>query len=102
MSRGEVWWVETPAGRRPHLVLTRDAAVPVLNAVISVPATRTARGIVTEVPLTKADGMPEPCVLSLDNVALVPKARFRSRICRLSPDRMRDVCEALRYATGCD
>ena len=27
MKRGEVWWVEHPAaGRRPHLVLTRDAS----------------------------------------------------------------------------
>jgi mRNA interferase MazF len=101
LNRGEVWWVEDPvAGRRPHLVLTRDAAVPVLNAVIAVPATRTVRSIPTEVPLTAEDGMPEACVLSLDNTTLVPKQCFAERICTLTPDAMTSVCRALGYATG--
>ena len=50
VNRGEVWWAEHPdAGRRPYLVLTRQAAIPVLNRVLAVPATRTVRGIPTEV-----------------------------------------------------
>lgn len=103
MNRGEVWWVEDPeVGRRPHLVLTRDAAVHVLHAVIAAPATRTVRGIPTEVPLTREDGMPDDCVLSLDNVTVVPKSLFRRRICNLSAERMGETCDALRYATGCD
>ena len=88
-------------GRRPHLVLTRDPAVPVLYSVIAVPATRTARGIATEVPLGPDDGMPTECVLSLDNTTLVPKVVFVERICRLSLDRMREVCAALNIAAGC-
>lgn len=48
MSRGEIWWVEHPdAGRRPACVLTRKAAIGVLNAVLVAPATRTVRGIPT-------------------------------------------------------
>ena len=39
------------AGGRPHLVLSRQAAIPFLNAVLAVPATRTIRGIATEVRL---------------------------------------------------
>jgi mRNA interferase MazF len=40
MARGEVWWVEDPAsGRRPFLILTRDAAIPVLRNIVAVPAT---------------------------------------------------------------
>src|ERR687897_365797 len=32
VARGDVWWCEHPeAGRRPFLIITRDAAVPVLN-----------------------------------------------------------------------
>jgi mRNA-degrading endonuclease toxin of MazEF toxin-antitoxin module len=103
VSRGEVWWVDDPAaGRRPHLVLTRDAAAPLLNALIAVPATRTIRGIPTEVKLDEHDGMPAECVLSLDNVTLMPKAFFRERICALDPERMASVCRALGVATGCD
>ena len=102
MNRGEVWWVERPqVGRRPHLVLTREHAVPVLRSVIAVPATRTSRGIATEVPVGPGDGMRTECVLSLDNTTLVPKSLFVERICQLGVERMRQVCEALAIATGC-
>jgi mRNA interferase MazF len=102
VNRGEVWWVEDPeAGRRPHLVLTRQAAIPVLNAYIAVPATRTVRGIPTEVRLGAADGMPAECTLSLDNVAVVPRSFFVERICRLNTERLTEVCSALGIATGC-
>ncbi len=72
-----------------------------LNAVLAVPATRTIREIPTEVALDAADGMPEECALSLDNLTLVPKELFRSRITRLSVERMGEVCRALALASGC-
>jgi mRNA interferase MazF len=97
-----VWWAELPElGRRPHLVLTRDAAIPVLNAVLAVPATRTVRGIPTEVALGPDEGMPADCALSLDNVSVVPKSFFVERICVLGPSLMDGVCRALGYASGC-
>jgi mRNA interferase MazF len=102
VARSEIWWVEHPeAGRRPFLVLTRQATVPVLNALLAVPATRTIRQIPTEVLLDAADGMPAECALSLDNVTLVPKELFRARITRLSVERMSEVCRALALASGC-
>ena len=102
MRRGEVWWVERPgAGRRPHLVLTRDAAIPALTSVLGVPATRTLRGIPSEVELGPEDGMPERCVLSLDNIRVLRKAYFVEWICQLGPDTMDGVCRALALATGC-
>jgi mRNA interferase MazF len=97
-----VWWVEHPdAGRRPFLVLTRQAAIPVLNAVLAVPATRRIRQIPTEVVLDVGEGMPEDCALSLDNVTLVPKELFRTRITRISIERMNEICRALALASGC-
>ena len=102
MRRGEVWWVEDPAaGRRPHLVLMRDAAIPALRSVIAVPATTTIRGIPTEVGLGSEDGMPRECVLSVDNTTLLPKSYFVEPICTLGAERMADVCRALDHATGC-
>ena len=102
VTRGEMWWVERPEhGRRPHLVLTRETAVPLLSSFIAVPATRTIRNLPTEVRLTRDEGMPDDCVLSLDNVTLVPKEFFVERITRLRVERMRQVCEALAIATGC-
>lgn len=102
VARGEVWWYEDPrAGRRPFLILTRNEAIPVLNQVLAVPATRTVRGIPTEVPLGVSEGMPTDCALTLDNVTPVRVALCTDRITRLGLDRMQDVCEALRIATAC-
>lgn len=102
VARSEIWWVEHPeAGRRPFLVLTRQAAIPLLNALLAVPATRTIRQIPTEVVLDARDGMPVECALSFDNVTLVPKELFRTRITRLSVERMTEVCRALTLASGC-
>lgn len=102
VNRGEVWWVEAPeVGRRPGCVLTRSGAIPVLRSVLVAPATRTIRGIPTEVLLDEGDGMPEECVLSLDNVAVVPKSMLTERITALSPQRLEEVCRALAVATGC-
>lgn len=102
VARSEVWWYEHPeAGRRPYLILTRTEAVAVLNQIIGVPATRVARGIPTEVGLDESDGMPTPCVLSLDNVSVIRTSLCTERITRLGPDRMLAVCEALRRATAC-
>jgi mRNA interferase MazF len=102
VARGEVWWAESPeAGRRPFLVLTRQAAIPLLHSVLAVPATRTIRLIPTEVVLDRDDGMPEDCALSLDSLTLVPKVFLRERITSLSVARMREVCGALAIASGC-
>ena len=102
MNRGEIWWVEHPdAGRRPACVLTRQAAIPVLNAVLVAPATRTVRGIPTEVTLTRADGMPDDCALSFDNLTTVPKALLATRITSVREARLGELCDALRAATGC-
>lgn len=97
-----MWWAESPsAKRRPYLVLTRQAAIDHLHSVLVVPATRTVRGIPTEVALDEGDGMPGPCALSLDNTALMPKAYLVQRLCRLDIAKMGEVCRALRIATGC-
>jgi len=46
---------------RPWLILTRDEAIEVLDKLLAVPATTTIRGIPTEVPLGREDGMPSEC-----------------------------------------
>jgi len=102
VNRGEIWWVDLPdVERRPHLVLSRQTAIPVLNAYITVPATRTIRDIPTEVRLGSVDGIRGDGVLSLDKVATVPRSFFTDRITRLGADRLAQVCSALGIATGC-
>jgi mRNA interferase MazF len=102
VNRGELWWLEHPEeGRRPVCLLTRHAAIPVLPSVMVAPATRTVRGIPSEVPLDEDDGMPEACALSLDNVTTVRKSLLTEHITRLSPAKLHDVCSALGVASGC-
>jgi len=102
VNRGEVWWAEHPdAGRRPVLILSREASIPVLRRLLVVPATRTIRGIPTEVLLDEEDGMPARSALSFDNVTAMPKSLLTDRICRLPLDRLDEVCRALRVATAC-
>jgi mRNA interferase MazF len=102
VNRGEVWWIEHPdAGRRPACVLTRQAAIPVLGSILVAPATRRVRGIPTEVPLTREDGMPDDCALRLDNITTVPRALLTERILDLGEPKLAELCAALRAATGC-
>lgn len=102
MTRGDVWWVQSPGGgRRPACVLTRDTAIPLLSRVLVVPAIRTIRGIPSELELGPRDGMPTECVLTFDNLMVLPKSAFAEHITRLSAQRMAGVCRALNVATGC-
>jgi mRNA interferase MazF len=94
--------MEHPAtGRHPACILTRQAAIPVLQTVLVAPATTRARGIPTEVRLGVEDGMPGECVLTLDNVGPVGKALLTERITRLGPAKLTELCTALNIAVGC-
>ena len=102
MNRGEVWWYELPdVARRPGCILTRQAAIPVLNAVLIAPATRTIRGIPTEMRLGPEDGMPADCALSFDNLLTVPTALLVEHITTVAPERLQELCTALNIAAGC-
>ncbi len=102
IARGEVWWGELPeVGRRPFLVMTRDAAIPVLHSVLAAPISRTVRGIPTEVSLSRADGMPEDCAATFDNLRVVPKSHLVERVCTLDAVRMHEACTAVRAAIDC-
>jgi mRNA interferase MazF len=89
-------------GRRPVLVLSRDAVLPVLTRPLVAPLTTRVRGIPTELPLDESDGLPQPCVASLDNVQPLAAALLVERVTQLGPGRMKQVCSALAIATGCD
>ncbi len=83
------------------LVLTRAPVAGRIDKVLAAGITRTVRGIPTEVALERSDGMPQPCVVTLDNVTTRPQSSLMERITRLGPERMGEVCRALAVATGC-
>lgn len=100
--RGEIWWGEDEAvGRRPFLVMTRSAAIPVLHAVVVAPVTQSIRNLPTELRLGPDDGMPAECAASFDNLRVFAKALLVERQCALDPVRMAEACEAARAAIDC-
>ena len=100
MRRGEVWWAELPPpiGRRPVLLLSRDAAYSVRTSVTVAVITRTIRSIPVEVLLGQEDGMPIECVVNLDNILTMPKSRLTERITTLSAEKMTAVVKTIVFA----
>ena len=103
-TRGEVWWCEPPdVGRRPVVVLSRDAAIPRLRRALIAPCTTTVRGLPSEVVLEPDDDpVPKRSAVNLDSVESVSIAVLVDRLGRLSDDRMSQVCAALAVAVVCD
>ena len=101
MRRGEVWFAATPGGDRPVLVLTRDPVAERIGSVVVAALTRTRRGLVSELELTKADGVPTDSVVNFDNIHTIPRDTFRRKVGILPAARMADVCRTLQAATGC-
>ena len=102
-ARGEVWWCELPAiGRRPVVVLSRDAVIPRHRRALIAPCTTTIRGLVSEVVLEPGDDpVPRRSAVNLDSVESVSLAVLVDRLGRLSDTRMRQVCGALAVAVDC-
>ncbi len=102
-ARGEVWWCElVEIGRRPVVVLSRDAAIPRLRRALVAPCTTTIRGLASEVVLEPGDDpIPLRSAVNLDSVESVSVSVLISRLGRLAESRMRDVCAALAVAVDC-
>jgi mRNA interferase MazF len=100
---GEVWWCEPPEiGRRPVIVLSRDAAIPRLRRTLVGPCTTTVRGLASEVVLEPGeDPVPARCAVNLDSVESVSVALLVDRLGRLSSERMHQICGALEVAVDC-
>ena len=100
MKRGEIWWAELPLpiGRRPVVLLSRDEAYPIRNAITVAEVTTTIRDIPVEVPLGPEDGLPERCVANLDTIITIRKELLRERISLLSAEKISQVNQAIKFA----
>ena len=103
-ARGELWWCELEAiGRRPVVVLSRDAAIPRLGRALVAPCTTTIRSLPSEVVLEPGeDPIPRRCAVNLDSVESVSLGVLVERLGRLADARMREVCAALAIAVDCE
>ncbi len=83
------------------ILLTRDAAIPVLRSVVVALITRTIRGIASELPLGREEGLPDECVASFDNLFTLAKEHCDPEpIGALDWARYHELDGALRFALG--
>jgi mRNA interferase MazF len=106
MQRGEVWWANLPRpiGRRPVVLLSRDAAYRVRELVTVAPVTTRVRGIPSEVPLGSDEGLPKACAANPDSITTIPKRSLDLRITMLPHAKRAEVDRALHFSLGlrCD
>lgn len=105
MKQGDIYWYtfRAPDKRRPVLLLTRNFAIPLLTGITIAPLTTTIRNIPSEILLTpEDDGVPETCVVNTDNLQTIQKQNLEALITHLSPERMKEVREAIKFSLGLD
>ena len=89
-------------GRRPVVVMSRDAMIPRHRRTLVAPCTTTIRGLPSEVLLEPGDDpVPLRSVVNLDSVESVSVGVLVERLGRLADARMRQLCAALAVAVDC-
>jgi mRNA interferase MazF len=103
VSRGDIWLYRfgKPDKRRPVLVLSRNAALEVMNTAVVAAITSTIRGAPSELRVTVDDGLKNESVASFDHIYTVPQVELRQYVGTLDAKRMRTACRALGIAMGC-
>ena len=100
MHKGEIWWANLPSpiGRRPVVLLSRDEAYSVRNAVTVAEVTSTIRNIPVEVNLGTEDGLPKKCVINLDTIITIRKELLTEKITDLTSEKIDKVNKAIKFA----
>ena len=87
---------------RPVLVLTRELVRPHLGRVTVAPITTTIRGLSTEVPVGRANGLEAAGVVSCDTIITVPTATLGRQIGFLFPVQEASLTTAIHAAFDLD
>ncbi len=89
---------EVGAKSRPVLLLTRSGVLPLLTNVTVAPITRTVRGIPTEVPVGRRNGLDAEGVVSCDNLVTIAKSGLGRHVGFLLDDQEPALAAAIRHA----
>jgi mRNA-degrading endonuclease toxin of MazEF toxin-antitoxin module len=102
MNRGDVWQLDLGgrAGRRPAVILTRQAVIAHLNKLTVAEITSAGKGYPTEVGIGQQANLSRPSFVQLDNVQTVSKARFVKYLGALDAPTMAAVGRRLVLALG--
>jgi mRNA-degrading endonuclease toxin of MazEF toxin-antitoxin module len=102
MNRGDIWQIELGghAGRRPALILTRQAVIPFLNRLTVAEITTQGKGYPTEVAIAQQANLLRESYVQLDNIQTVSKERFVKYLGHLGPSIMREIGQKVILALG--
>jgi mRNA interferase MazF len=102
VAQGELWLMEPPnALARPVLIVSRDAAIPVLNNIVVAPVTSTIRTIPTCIAVGRDEGIDHDSVATFDNLSEVPKSVLTIRLGSLGTGGRQRMCDALQALADC-
>jgi len=87
---------------RPVLVLTRELVRPHLSTLTVAPITTTIRGLSTEVPVGRENGLAGPSVVSCDNVNTIPASTLGAQVGVLLDHQETALSDAIRAAFDLD
>ncbi|WP_128774197.1 type II toxin-antitoxin system PemK/MazF family toxin [Actinomyces oricola] len=87
---------------RPVLILTRDRARGAMTKVTVAPITTTAKGLSSELPLGRRNGLDHGCVAAMDNITTIPSRCLRQTIGFLTADQEPALARALILAFDLD
>lgn len=102
MNRGDIWQIELGgrAGRRPALILTRQAVIPHVNKVTVAEITSRGKGYPTEVSIGQSGNLRAKSYVQLDNLQTVAKDRFVRYVGSLDAETMRAIGRKVILALG--
>ncbi|MEE8525162.1 MAG: type II toxin-antitoxin system PemK/MazF family toxin, partial [Thermoanaerobaculia bacterium] len=104
LNRGEIWLLDLPRPdkRRPVLVLSRPSLIRLMHTATVAAITSTLRGSPTEVELGMEEGLKATSCVNLCNLFTVGQRELKTFVGFVSGAKMREVCQALVVACGCD
>jgi mRNA interferase MazF len=102
VNRGDVWLLDLggPAGRRPAVILTRQAVIAHVNKLTVAEITSAGKGYPTEVAVGKNANLSKDSFVTLDNVQTVSKARFVKYVGTFDDTTMRAIGRKAILALG--
>jgi mRNA-degrading endonuclease toxin of MazEF toxin-antitoxin module len=102
VNRGDIWQIDLggKAGRRPGLIITRQAVIPHLNKLTVAEITSTGKGYPTEVAIGQKANLPKESYVELDNIQTVPKDHFVKYVGALDAPTMKTIGRKLVLALG--
>lgn len=102
MNRGDIWQVDLKgrAGRRPALILTRQAMIPHLNKLTVAEVTTQGKGYPTEFAIGQLANLARISFVQLDNIQTIAKDRFVKYLGHVDEKAMRIIGRKAVIALG--